>query len=194
MCTRTQEKGTVTPKETESYLPVSVQESPMEAWVNIGLSRGQGHWLQQSWEAQHANLKSFEGDHHWSQAKLQGGNRALPISQKIGLKIYWVWPRPSEQDPVFPTASPSHQEASTNLLSSFIRGQTERKPQSQKLTKLITWIAALSNSMKLWAMPCRATQDGWVTVESSDKIWSTGEGNGMANYFSILGLRNQWTV
>ena len=27
-------------------------------------------------------------------------------------------------------------------------------------------------------MPCRATQDEWVTVESSDKIWSTGEGNG----------------
>ena len=26
-------------------------------------------------------------------------------------------------------------------------------------------------------MPCRATQDGWVTEESSDKTWSTGEGN-----------------
>ena len=26
--------------------------------------------------------------------------------------------------------------------------------------KLITWIIALSNSMKLWAMPCRGTQDG----------------------------------
>ena len=27
-------------------------------------------------------------------------------------------------------------------------------------------------------MPYRATQDGWVTVESSEKTWSTGEGNG----------------
>ena len=27
-------------------------------------------------------------------------------------------------------------------------------------------------------MPCRATQDGWVTVESSGKMWPTGEGNG----------------
>ena len=27
-------------------------------------------------------------------------------------------------------------------------------------------------------MPCRATKDEWVTVESSDKMWSTGEGNG----------------
>ena len=31
--------------------------------------------------------------------------------------------------------------------------------------------------MKLWAMLCRATQDRWVMVESSDKTWSTGEGN-----------------
>ena len=38
--------------------------------------------------------------------------------------------------------------------------------------------AALSNSMKLWTMPCRATQDRQVMVESSDKMWSTGEGNG----------------
>ena len=33
-------------------------------------------------------------------------------------------------------------------------------------------------------MPCRATQGGRVLVESSDKMWSTGEGN--ANHFSIL--------
>ena len=48
----------------------------------------------------------------------------------------------------------------------------------RKITKMITWITALSNPMKLWAMPCRATQDGWVMMESSDKIWSTGERNG----------------
>ena len=27
-------------------------------------------------------------------------------------------------------------------------------------------------------MLCRATQDRWVIVESSDKMWSAGEGNG----------------
>ena len=32
--------------------------------------------------------------------------------------------------------------------------------------------------MKLWAVLCRATQDWGVMVESSDKMWSTGEGNG----------------
>ena len=50
----------------------------------------------------------------------------------------------------------------------------------------------LSNSMKLWAMPRRANQDGWVMVESSDKMWSTGQG--MANYFSTFALRSPWRV
>ena len=40
--------------------------------------------------------------------------------------------------------------------------------------------------MKLWAMPCRATQDRWVMVESSDKMWSTGEGNGKPLQYSCL--------
>ena len=35
-------------------------------------------------------------------------------------------------------------------------------------------------------MPCRATQDGWVMVESSDKTGSTGEGNGKPLQYSCL--------
>ena len=35
-------------------------------------------------------------------------------------------------------------------------------------------------------MPCRATQDGWVIVESSDKTWSTGERNGKPLQYSCL--------
>ena len=46
--------------------------------------------------------------------------------------------------------------------------------------------------MKLWAMPCRAIQDGRVMVESSDKTWSTGEGVGKP--FSIPALRTPCTV
>ena len=43
LCTRTQKKGAVTPKETDSDLPVSVQESLAEAWVGGGLLQGWGH-------------------------------------------------------------------------------------------------------------------------------------------------------
>ena len=35
-------------------------------------------------------------------------------------------------------------------------------------------------------MPCGATQDGWVMVERSDRMWSTGEGNGKPLWFSCL--------
>ena len=35
-------------------------------------------------------------------------------------------------------------------------------------------------------MPFRATQDGWDMVESSDKTWSTGEGNGIPLQYSCL--------
>ena len=40
--------------------------------------------------------------------------------------------------------------------------------------------------MKLWAMLCRATPDGQVRVKSSDKIWSTGEGNGNPLQYSCM--------
>ena len=35
-------------------------------------------------------------------------------------------------------------------------------------------------------MPCGATQDGRVMVESSDRMWSTGEGNGKPLQYSFL--------
>ena len=50
---------------------------------------------------------------------------------------------------------------------------------------MIKWTTALSNSVKL-SHAIRATQDGWVMVESSDKTWSTGEGNGKPLQYSCL--------
>ena len=35
-------------------------------------------------------------------------------------------------------------------------------------------------------MPCGATQDGRVMVERSDRMWSTGEGNGKPLQYSCL--------
>ena len=43
VCTRTQEKGEVASQETEPDLPVSVQESLAEPWVDRALPWGQGH-------------------------------------------------------------------------------------------------------------------------------------------------------
>ena len=66
------------------------------------------------------------------------------------------------------------------------REKTEWNHNHRKLTKVITWTTALSNSMKLWGMLCRATQDGQIMVENSDKTWSTGEGNGKPLQYSCL--------
>ena len=76
-------------------------------------------------------------------------------------------PRPAEQDPVSPSVSLSHQEASISFLSCSVRGQTDWKSNHRKLTSLITWTTALSNSMKLCVMLWRQTGRGgkfWQNV------------------------------
>ena len=72
------------------------------------------------------------------------------------------------------------------MLREGIRGQTDWNHNHRKLIKLITWTTALSNLIKLWAMLCRATKNGRVMVKSSDKTWSTGEGNGKPLHYSCL--------
>ena len=60
------------------------------------------------------------------------------------------------------------------------------KPYSQKTSQSNhTRTTALSNSMKLKNAP-GATQDGWVIVERSDRMWSTGEENGKPLQYSCL--------
>ena len=60
------------------------------------------------------------------------------------------------------------------------------KPYSQKTSQSNhTRTTALSRSMKP-SHACRATQDGQVMVESSDRAWSTGEGNGKPLQYSCL--------
>ena len=60
------------------------------------------------------------------------------------------------------------------------------KPYSQKTSQSNhIRITALSNSMKL-SYACGATQDGWVIVERSDRMWSTGKGNSKPLQYSCL--------
>ena len=60
------------------------------------------------------------------------------------------------------------------------------KPYSQKTSQSNhTRTIALSHSMKP-SHACKATQDGRVMVERSDRMWSTGEGNGKPLQYSCL--------
>ena len=60
------------------------------------------------------------------------------------------------------------------------------KPYSQKTSQSNhTRTTALSNSVKL-SNARGATQEGWVMAERSDRMWSTGEGNGKPLQYSCL--------
>ena len=132
-----------------------------------------------------AALSPLEGGHHftisltivWPQAKQQGRNAALPINRKL--------------DERFTEHGPTHQNKTQVPPQSVSpmppsEGRQNENHNNRKLTKLITWITALSNSMKLGATLCRATQDRWIMVEGSNKMWSTGEGNGKPLHYSCL--------
>ena len=95
--------------------------------------------------------------------------------------MYWAWPWPSEQDSVSPTVNLFHQETSWASYPYHSEGR-QNENTIRKLIKLITWTTALSNSLKLWAMLCRATQD-------CGELWQNvvnREGNGKPHQYSCL--------
>ena len=60
------------------------------------------------------------------------------------------------------------------------------KPYSQKTSQSNhTRTTSLSNSLKP-SHARGATEDGWVMVERTDRMWSTGEGNGKPLQYSCL--------
>ena len=84
VCTRTQEKGAVTPQETDPDLSMSVQESPAETWVSSGLLQGWGHTAVHAWDLfKDIAIIFITSIIVWPQVKQQGGNTALPIRRKL---------------------------------------------------------------------------------------------------------------
>ena len=82
----------------------------------------------------------------------------------------------------------------TSKMVGFARGHQRAdtlKPYSQKTSQSYqTRTTALSNSMKP-SHACGTTQDGQVMVERSDRMWSTGEGNGKPRqYFCLENPKN----
>ena len=101
MPTRTQEKGVVTPRETEPDLSVSVQESLVQVWIDSDLLWGQGHCRNS------AGISPFEGGVHYPYHSLASGlttgrERSPAHQQKIGLKIYHQNKTQIPPEPVLP--------------------------------------------------------------------------------------------
>ena len=147
-------------------------------------------------ECSSACLGPFEGGHHYLHylhcslvsGQTTGREYSPAHQQKIGLKIYWAWPQPSEQDPISPSVSAIRKLLWASYLSPSEGRQTENHSH-RKLTKLITWTTALSNSMKLWPMPQKTDGSWWRVLTKCGPLEK-----GMANHFSILALRTPWTV
>ena len=88
---------------------------------------------------------------------------------------------PTRASPSFPH-SQSLPSGSAFVDSHSSEGRHNGNHNQRKWTKMM----ALYNSMKLWTMPYRTTQDGWVMAERYDKTWFTGEGDGKPLQHSCL--------
>ena len=95
------------------------------------------------------------------QAKNNTRERAQPHPSENNwiLKLYWARPCPPEQDPVFPTATPSHQEAYTSLSASSIRRDRRQKKYNPTVTKTKPHHRKLTSMKKLKVMYQTKGQD-----------------------------------
>ena len=105
---------------------------------------------------------SFEGVCHYPYHSLAlgqttGREHSPTHQQKIGWKTYWVWLHPSEQTQIPPQPVPPIRNLPQASYPYSGEGRQNGNHSYRKLTNLVTCFTVLSNSMKLWAMPCRAT-------------------------------------
>ena len=102
-------------------------------WLSMGMGAlevavlGVAPWCEPSWEfGIHPTIEPVDSRAGLPKAKqLPGGEHSPHPSAGNRIKVLLSTACPPEQDPVFPTTSPSHQEAYKSLLASSIRGQTE---------------------------------------------------------------------
>ena len=133
----------------------------------------------------------------------KGREQSPTHQEKFGLKIYWAWPRPLEQDPVSPSVSLSHQEASISLLPLFIRQEKAMATHFSTLAWKIPWTEEPGRlpSMGLW----RVRHD-WVTSLSlftfmhwrgkwqHTPLFFPGESQGRSIWWAaIYGVAQSWT-
>ena len=111
----------------------------------------------------------------------EGGGEEIPLIQGKEQRLRFAGAAMKR----YPTTKVRETQVRREVLQEGIKVDT-LKPYSQKTSQSNhTRTTALSNSMKL-RHAHGATQDGWVMVERSDRIWSTGEGNGKPLQYSCL--------
>ena len=113
-------------------------------------------------------LELWASERRYPRSKVRsGGSEGIPMS-KVRSRVQEEIPQVQcQRNPVRWSALRWHQKPE------------RQKPHHRKLTNLIKWTTALSNSMKLWAMPCTATKTGghggefWPNVVHWSREWQT---------------------
>ena len=148
---------------------------------NSDLPQGQG---QVSWEAHQAGIDLLEVFD--LKPNYREGAQPSP-SAEIWIKGLLAWPCPPEQDPASPQPVFPIRKLAQTPYPHPPEGWQNENHNHRKLTKMITWITALCNSMKPWTMPCRPPKmdrSWWRVLIKCDPLEK-----GISNHLSILGLR-----
>ena len=111
----------------------------------------------------------------------RGGSEEIPLVQGKEQQLRFAGAAVKR----YPTSKVRETQVRWLGLQKGIRGQTHWNHNHRKLASLITRTTHMSNSVKL-SHARGATQDGWVMVERSGRMWSTGEGNGKPLQYSCL--------
>ena len=116
-----------------------------------------------------------------------------------GLSCHWQLTRsikcqerlPKVGGTKLPSAQGNHKavldsQKSQNYDFMLINSYNKRLSIHPSWITVLSWWRSLYNSVKLWAMPCRATQDGQIIMNSFDKICFRVEWNGNPLQYSCL--------
>ena len=104
-----------------------------------------------------------------------GGGKETPLIQDKEHRLCFAGAAQGKRNPSkMVGVARGHQRADT------LKSYSHKTSQSNH-----TRTTALPNSLKP-SHACRATQNGQVMVERSDRMWSTGEGNGKPLQYSCL--------
>ena len=172
----------------------------VQVWVDSGLLRGLTRTVLRVSVYSHKSFFFFfffyishsEGGwcycyypyHSFASGQTTGGS-AAPQSVENWIKHFLSMASPTRTRCSFPHCQSLPSESFHKPLISIRQSANH---SHRKLTKLITWITAISNSMKISIMLWRAIWEGLGVVESSDNMWAMGKGNGKPSQYSPWGL------
>ena len=113
------------------------------------------------------------------------GTQSCP-STKNWIKVFLSMAPPIRIWPSFPHSQSLPSGSFHKPLILIPQRADQMKPTVTKTNEIDHMTTALSKSIKLLTMPCSIIQDRRVMVESSDKIWPTGDGKSKPLQYSCL--------